>query len=136
MKIYPIAVALTVINSLLLVFLLAQLKPAIAQGPKPVQSAAPVLRGRGLEIVDSLGRIRASITIQPPVEVNGMKYTQTVLLRLIASNGKPMVKIGGAENGSGLTLIDESDKGVLINVQNDSSSIKITNKDKEQALKR
>ena len=52
-------IVLTVVNLAVLVFTLAGLRPAGAQG------AAPVLRGRGLEIVDDQGRVRASITVMP-----------------------------------------------------------------------
>src|SRR4051794_33423128 len=108
MKMQNIAIALTVVNLAIMTFLLAQMHPAKAQ--QQVQNVAPVLRGQALEIVDSLGRVRASITLQPPVEVGGKKYSQSVLLRLINSKGKPLVKLGAAEEGSGLMLIDDSDE--------------------------
>jgi hypothetical protein len=132
MKIQHIAVALTVINLAIMTFLLAQLQSAKAQHQE--QNVTPVLRARALEIVDSLGRVRASITLLPPEEVGGKKYPQTVLLRLITSKGKPMVKLGAAENGSGLSLVNEFDEGVLIHGYNDSSFVKITNKGKEQVI--
>ncbi len=56
MKIQRFAIALTLINLALLILLLAQKLSAGAQ------NVAPVLRGRALEIVDSEGRVRASIT--------------------------------------------------------------------------
>ena len=133
MKIQRIAFALTVVNIVIMAFLLAQMRPAHAQEQR--QNTIPVLRGRGLEIVDSLGRLRASITLQPPVEVDGKKYPENILLRLIDPNGKPMVKIGAAENGAGLTLINQSDEGVLIHGHNDSSFVKITYKGKERVIK-
>ena len=47
---------LTGLNAILLVVLVVQqLRPAFAE------SQAPVLRGSGLQIVDSQGRVRASI---------------------------------------------------------------------------
>ena len=53
-------VALTLINlALLLLTFGQQLRPALAQGE------VPVLRGRGLEIVDAQGRVRASISVLP-----------------------------------------------------------------------
>lgn len=132
MNIQRMAFILTVINLAILAFLLAQFQPARAQ--PTVQSAAPVLRGRALEIVDSLGKIRASITIEPPVVIDGRAYPQTVLLRLIDDRGKPLVKLGAAGHGAGFSLSDEFDGGILIHARDTGSFIKITNKGKERIL--
>jgi hypothetical protein len=132
MKTQYIAVLLTAINLVLLIVLLAELQPANAQKKAP--PIVPVLRAQALEIVDSLGRVRASITIQPPVEVEGKMYPQTALIRLIDPQGKPLVKLSAAENGSGLSLSDEGDGGVLIHARNGGSFLKITNKGKERVL--
>lgn len=94
-----------------------------------------MLRARGLEIIDSMGKVRASITIQPASEVDGKKYSQNVILRLINTKGKPMVKIGADESGSGLTVINEYDEGIIINGRNDSSFIKITHKGTTRVFK-
>ena len=50
---------LTALNLILLAFILAQLRPASAQG------VAPVLRAQALEIVDEKGRVRAEIKVLP-----------------------------------------------------------------------
>ena len=133
MKIQRFAFALTVVNVVILTFLLTQMRPAHAQGQQ--QTTVTVLRGRALEIVDSLGRVRASITLQPPVEVDGKKFPENILLRLIDPKGKPMVKIGAAENGAGLTLINQSDEGIIMHGHNDSSFIKIYSNGKERVIK-
>src|SRR4051794_8434688 len=78
MKMQHITVPLTVINLALMTFLLAKMRPVKAQQKE--KSITPVLRARALEIVDSKGRVRASITLQPPVKLGGKKYPQTVLL--------------------------------------------------------
>lgn len=92
-------VALTVLNSALLAFLLVQqLSPAFAD------SQPPILRGRGLEIVDSQGRVRASITVFPPGKANGTETPETVLLRLITEKGRPSVKVSASETSSGLSF--------------------------------
>ncbi len=128
-----IAIGLTVINLVLVTILLAQFRPAQAKEYKqPVNS---VLKGSGLEIVDSLGKVRASISILPPTVVQGKKYPQTVLLRLIDSKGKPIVKLSSAEDGSGLMLIDESDDGVILHARDGEGSIKFTSKGKEKIIK-
>jgi hypothetical protein len=80
----PIAIVLTVINFVLMIIILAQMRPAFAQQQ---QNASQVLRGRALEIVDSLGKVRASIKIEPPVVLNEKQYPQTVILRLIDTKG-------------------------------------------------
>ena len=82
------ALALTAVNLAVLLFTLAELRPAAAQGK------APVLRGSGLEIVDEQGRVRASITVMPAgTSAAGDRYAETVLLRLITERGRPSVKI-------------------------------------------
>ena len=55
MQIQRLLVSLTIINCMLLVFLLAQMRPVEAN------AESSVLRGRGFEIVDERGRVRASI---------------------------------------------------------------------------
>jgi len=132
MKIQRIAIALTLINLVLMIFLLAQMRPATAQTPQTTQ----VLRGRSLEIVDSLGKIRASISVMPPVTADGKLYPQTVLLRLIDSKGGPVVKIAATEDGAGLNFDDGADGGVQIIANNAGSFLKIKNQDgKEQVVK-
>jgi len=135
MKIQRLSIVLTVINLLLLTFILAQFHPTEAQG------VAPVLRGRALEIVDKEGRIRASINVHPagpsvPVP-DGKIYPETVILRLIDPNGRPSVKLGASEQGSGLGLGGDSDLTyVVLKAEGASSSLKLTNKDgREQLVK-
>ncbi len=95
MKTQRLAIGLTVINLVLLMFLVAQIRRAGAQ------DVAPVLRGRALEIVDDRGRVRASLKVYPAgparradgslSEANGKTYPETVLLRLITSDGRPNI---------------------------------------------
>jgi len=132
MKMQRIAIALTVVNLLIMTILLAKMHPSNAQEQQ--QNVLPVLRGRALEIVDPAGRVRASITLQPPVEVDGKKYPESVLLRLMEGRGKPVVKLGAGDNGGGLTLVNQSDQGVLIHGQNESSFIKISHNGKERII--
>jgi hypothetical protein len=76
-----------------------QLRPASAQ------SELPVLRGRALEIVDSEGRVRASISVLPAGKsAAGVAHAETVLLRLITERGRPSVKLGASEPTSGLSF--------------------------------
>jgi hypothetical protein len=124
-----LVVALTILNLGLLVLLLAQVRPPEAS------SAAPVLRGRMLEIVDDRGRVRASIKVQPAGTADGTPYPETVILRLIDPNGRPFVKLAGSERGAGLGLLGESDTThVLLKAEGPSTTVKLTNGDGRQHL--
>ena len=84
-----------------------QSSPALSPPSPP-----DVLRGRGLEIVDDRGKVRASITLHAEdstVKWQGKPYPETVLFRLITSEGRPNVKLGAGENGSGLLIAGKSD---------------------------
>ena len=136
MKIQRLLIALTVANIALLTLLLAR------SGSAGAQSDTQVLRGRALEIVDERGKVRASITVIPADPTRKMPdgttgYPETVLLRLINSEGRPNVKIGASEQGAGLGLGGESDPTyVQILAERASTSLKLTNKDgREQIIK-
>lgn len=139
MKTQRFAIALTIINFALMVFLLAQFRRAAAetsQQAAPSQAVAPVLRGRALEIVDAQGRIRASITVEPPVTVDSKVYPETVLLRLTDPKNGPVVKLTAAENGSSLGMSDDADGGVHLFARDTGSFVKVTDKrGREQLLK-
>jgi len=138
MKSQRVLIALTVLNLGLLVFLLAQVEVRFLGfrflGSAEVISAGSVLRGRGLEITDDEGRTRASIKVYPAsVLPDGTTYPETVLLRLINSQGTPNVKLAATEDGSGLVLSGESNPThVQILVRGTTSSLKLTNKDGQQ----
>jgi hypothetical protein len=134
MKIQRLLVALTAVNMVLLVFLLAHGRLAEAEG------IAPILRGRALEILDDRGRVRASITVLPADPTVKMPdgttgYPETVLFRLITSKGRPNVKLGASEEGAGLGLGGESDPTyVQILARGTSTSLKLTNSGGQQQL--
>ena len=114
-------VVMTVANFVLLAYLLSQMQPAGAQ------SAAPVVRAQALEIVDKQGRLRATLDIQPASKHDGQTYPETVLLRLIDPNGKPIVKLGGAEGSAGLGLNDGSDTTyALIEAKDADAYVRLT----------
>jgi hypothetical protein len=104
MKTQRLLVILTVINVGLLVFLLAQTRIYIGLRGVHVWTHidAPVLRGRGLQIVDDQGRIRASINLYPADPARS--YPETALFRLIDEEGQPSVKLGTSERDGGLAL--------------------------------
>lgn len=133
MKMQRLAVVLTLIN---LLVLLASMSRA---GWATTRDGAPVLRGRGLEIVDDRGRVRAQISVLPATTMSdGKKYSETVLLRLIDPNGRPAVKVGASVDGSGVSLAGDSERrdwsGVQILAEGTGSSVKLTNKDGRQQV--
>jgi hypothetical protein len=131
MKNQRFLVVLTILNLALVSALLLQTRTTFAQ------SAAPVLRGKGLEIVDNQGRVRASITVLPQSTANKEPFPDTVILRLIDPNGKPVVKLAGSERGSVLGLLGDSEPTYArIEAQGATTFVKLTNKDgHEQTIK-
>ncbi len=91
-KLQRIAIVLTVLNLVLLVFLLGHTGPVLAQSDS-------ILRARGLELVDEAGRVRAQFNVEPGGEA---------VFRLRDAQGTIRVKLGAGENGSGLLLLDET----------------------------
>lgn len=141
MKFQRLLIALTVFNLGLLVFLLAQIEVRFLGfrfilRSAEVNSAGSVLRGRALEITDDEGRVRASIKLHPAsVLPDGTTYPETVLLRLINSQGRPNVKIAATEDGSVLALGGEADPThVEIAARGMTTSLKLINKDGQQQL--
>ncbi|SRR6266496_5979079 len=133
MKMQIIAIAVTVINLALMVVLLTKMNPASAQQE---QNKLQVLRGSGLEIVDSMGKIRASITFHAPVEQDGKTYPGGILLRLIDSKGQPSVKIDASEEGGGLSFSNELQGYIQLLARESGGFLKIKNPDgKEQVIK-
>jgi hypothetical protein len=141
MKLQRLLIALTIFNLGLLVFLLAQIEVRFLGfrfllRSAEVNAAGSVLRGRVLEITDEEGRVRASIQLHPAsVLPDGTTYPETVLLRLISSQGRPNVKIAATEDGSALVLGGESDPiQVAIAARGTTTSLTLINKDGQQQL--
>ena len=130
MRIQRIAIALTVINLLILVTAMSRI------GSAATTQTVPMLRGRGLEIVDDRGKVRAQIIVLPAdtaaKTARGQNYPETVLLRLIDPNGRPGVKIGTSVDGSGMSLAGDSERrdwnGIQILAESAGTSVKLTNK--------
>ncbi len=128
MKTQRLAVALTVINLVFLIFNLTQSRQATAEG------VPEVLRGRSLEIVDDQGKVRASIKLHPadpnfkmPDGKTG--YPETVMFRLIDAKGRPEVKLGASEQGGGLGIVGASDTThLLLKAEGADTFLKLTNK--------
>ena len=135
MKSTKFLLALTAVNFFLLVALLAQ-----SFGLARAESEAPVLRGRGLQIVDAQGRIRASISVLPAgPSQDGIAQGETVLLRLITERGRPSVKIGASEQVSGLSVAGPSgtkDAYAILQARNETSVLRLRSENgREQVIR-
>ena len=127
-----LAMILTMLNLVLLAFVLAQVRPVAAAG------VTPVLRGRALELVDDHGQVRAEIKVlpaQPTVKMpdGTTGYPEAVQLRLISSKGGPNVKLVATEDGSALVLGGEPGY-VQILARGTSTLVKLANIDGRQQL--
>jgi hypothetical protein len=134
MRFQRIAIVLTVINLVILVFTLTLvLRPAVSP---PV---ATVIRTHALEIVDDQGKVRAEIIVVPASTMpDGQAYPDTALFRLIDPNGRPGVKIATSVDGSGLLLTGDSEKrdwsGVQIIAEGTGSRLRLLNKDGQEQV--
>jgi hypothetical protein len=134
MKLQRFLAVLTLVNLGVLMFMLAALRPAVAEG------VPPVLRGRSLEIVDDQGRVRASLSVLPAgTSAHGDRYPETVLLRLITERGRPSVKISTSEEAAGVSLAGPSntkDTYVILEAKGTASSLKLRDESgREQVVK-
>jgi hypothetical protein len=133
MKAPRLVIGLTLVNAVLLAFLL--FRPAWT-----ADTVAPVLRGRALQIVDARGTVRASIAVLPAdpgvrMPDGSTGYPETVLLRLVNSKGGPNVKLATTEDGSVLVLGGESNPThVQVLARGDRTSLKLTDKDGHEQL--
>lgn len=93
MKRQTVALALTGINLILLVVMLAKVRPAKAN------TEPTIVRARAVELVDARGRVRSRLEVEPD---------GAVVFRLFDQNGAIRVKLGASEDGSGLMMADEA----------------------------
>lgn len=124
-KLQPVLAALTIANFALVIFLLGQTSATAAPTPDD-----GILRGKGLQIVDDSGKVRASISIMPSEKLrDGSTYPETVLLRLITPDGRPSVKLAAMTTGSGFSFTDGKGLSyVQLLAENDDPKINIVDK--------
>ena len=131
MKLSRLLVVLTAVNLVILLFAAVRVLPKIDE-------AAPVLRGRALQIVDGQGHVRASISVLPAqTQPNGETYPETVLLRLITERGRPSVKISASEETAGATFAGPSDTTstyTILQAKRTASSLKLRDEDGGETL--
>lgn len=120
MKTQRLALILTLLNLVLLLILFAHNYTAVV-----AKEQLPVLRGRALEIVDSQGRVRASISVEPAVTMNGRTYPETVLLRLTDPKYGPLVKLEASAAGSALGLSDDAEGGVQLFAKSERNFVRV-----------
>ena len=134
MKTQRLLVTLTVVNLVLLVFLLVQ-------RPVEANTDSSVLRGRGLEILDDRGRVRASIKLQAADATfrmldGSIGYPETVIMRLIDQNGRPGVKLQANVEGAGILLGAEDDTYATLGAKGAESKLLLKAKGRrEQVIK-
>jgi hypothetical protein len=75
MKSSRLVTSLVFMNVLLIMFLVAEHTQSLFAQPGEL----PILRGRGLEIVDDQGLVRASIIVHGPEIVDGRRYARVIL---------------------------------------------------------
>jgi hypothetical protein len=122
MKNLRIAIAFSVFNLLLMVYLLAQTQS------EAQQSVTPVLRARTIELVDEAGKVRAQLNVEQGGEV---------VFRLRDSTGTIRAKLGANEKGSGLVMMDErTEATVQIRANQNGGNITLIDRTgKEQLIK-
>ena len=135
MKSIRFLAALTVINLALLAYQGIRLREARAHDD------AQVLRGRGLEIVDDQGRVRVQFKVEPANPTykwpDGSRtgIPETVIVRLITSDGKPRVKLTTSEEGSTLMLLGSSDTThAILQATGAATSLKLRNDETTQKV--
>lgn len=129
-----LAVALSALNVVIL------LSGLVHERQVTASEAGPVLRGRALEIVDERGRVRAELKVLPADATVKMPdgtigYPETVLLRLIDSQGGPNVKLAATEDGAALVLGGESGYVQVLSRGGDPYLKIVTQDDREHLVK-
>jgi len=134
MKIQRFAIGLTVLNLFVLMSVLFHANSATTP------DLPPVLRVRGLELVDDQGRVRAQLKVfpaDPEVKMpDGTKgYPETVLFRLINSKGAPNVKISAIEDGSAMSLVGDSNPTLIqVLARGTTPSLTLVNQDGQKQI--
>src|SRR5882672_10985213 len=136
MRTQRFVIGLTVLNLLILVSVSFHARSA------GTPELPPVLRVRGLELVDDSGRVRAMLKVFPADPAVKMPdgttgYPETVLFRLIDSKGAPNVKIAATEDGSGISLGGESNPThIQVLARGTNTSLTLVNQDgRKQVIK-
>jgi len=111
MKTQRIAIALTLINLIVILFIAAS----------PQKENFEKITVKEFEMIDQNGKQRALIKVEPDGEI---------VFRLRDSQGNVRVKLGAGKGGSGLVLLDDqTNPGVHALAKKDKAFITVTGKD-------
>jgi hypothetical protein len=131
-----LAVALIAINIVLLILVVFPLRPGFAQGT--AESVPNVIRAHSLEIIDDHGRTRAQILVAQPTVKDGVAYPDTVLFRLIDTDGQPSIKMAVSVEGSGFNVLGGPDNngwyGLQVVANPRQNMIKLVNKEGREVI--
>ena len=98
---------------------------AVAQSERAFENVS-VLRAQKIELVDARGVTRARLSTEADGEV---------VLRLMAANGELRVKLGAANDGSGLLLANSAtEPGVHVLAQGRSATLQLKAGESERVL--
>ena len=115
------SIALTMVNAaLFLGTLLVQARPAVAR-----QTTEPVLRGRALEIVDSNGQIRFSVSVASPTTEGGKHYPDRLLMVIGSPGQGPGVKLVNSAEGTDLGLMHGDRPRIHLSASSQGSFVKL-----------
>ena len=120
MKFQRAANVFSIINLLLLFFLLVQV-PSTAQ-----PSVTPLVRARAIELVDENGKVRAQF---------GVETTGEVVFRMRDAKGTIRSKFSASEDGSGLSLMDNRTEATVQIRSNPASVLLIDKEGHERVVK-
>jgi hypothetical protein len=123
--------ALTLVNLAILLIVVFLISSSSKSDVVPT-----VVKARAFELVDAQGKIRAEIKVlpaEPNATMPDKGYPETVILRLIDSQGGPNVKLAATEDGSGMVLGGDSGY-VQVLSRNKNPFVKINQKDGKEKL--
>jgi hypothetical protein len=130
--------ALTAANAMMLsATALMTTRTARAQ-ESAAQQVQPMIRTRGLQIVDDQGRVRAAIVVLPAsTSARGDRSPEMVLLRLITELGRPSVKISASEEAAGLSFAGPTgttDTYTILEAKGTSTLLRLRNEDGKESI--
>jgi hypothetical protein len=129
-KLQRFCLAMTLFNAAILI-------AAVTTRRSAAEEIAPVLRARALEIVDSQGRVRASLAVLNDRSAGEARGTETVLLRLITERGRPSVKISASEEASGLSFAGPTGTQstyVILEAKGATTALRLKNEDGSERI--
>ena len=124
MKLTRLEIGLIAMNSALLIIVAGDRVNSAFAAPQ----VPDVLRARALEILDERGRVRANILVHGPETVNGIRYPEAVLFRLMDPRSGPIVKLTASPNGAALGLSDDRNGGVQLYARDTASFVRVVDK--------